>query len=339
MIKFNNRTEETVGLDIGTYSIKVISLLKEAGENVLTAYNIKKISPDNKKIKAEEVIRETFDEIDIHPETVNLSISGPDVIVRFINLPKMNKDQLTSALSYEAEKYIPFNIDEVVLDSIILGDAPEAGQMRVLLAAAKRDHIEEKVKLLDKLGLSVNLIDADPFAIFNAFTEFNVPEKEEASAFLDLGHSYFDVLVSVGKDPCFMRQIQIGGKDFTKEVYGHLGLEPKEIELLKIPNKEQTEEEKMKTPATAVLDDLIKELQLSFGYFENRYNKSIANIYCSGGLSSQQKVVDYLGEKLGISMKKWNPAESIKLSENILREDLSTVSSQLAVSLGLALRG
>ncbi|MFH1552649.1 MAG: type IV pilus assembly protein PilM [Candidatus Omnitrophota bacterium] len=337
MFKLGKTKEESVGLDIGSYSVKVAAIRKEAGENTLTAYDIKKIPLDQKDIKVEYRIREALDEINLHPDTVNLSISGPDVIVRFINLPKMNREQLQNAMVFEAEKYIPFNISEVVLDFIILGNAPEAGQMRVLLAAAKRETVESRVKVIEDLNMTVNAMDINPFAVFNAFTESYPLSGDDGNAFLDLGHSGTDVLVSIGEIPCFMRQIQIGGKDVADAICHNLSVSQEKAEEYKVglggPDKEAI------TQATVpILDDLITEVQLSFGYFENRYNKGVSNIYCSGGMIFQEGVADYLTKKLGIQVKKWNPVEGIGISENLSREDIDSVASQLAVSIGLALR-
>ena len=99
-------------------------------------------------------------------------------------------------------------------------------------------------------------------------------------------------------------------------------------------NKEETE-----NAIQTVLDDLIKEMQFSFGYVENRYNKSINSIFASGGLTYQKYVIPYLSEKVGVPLKKWNPTEGIELAEHLSKDDLDLVSSELAVAIGLALRG
>jgi Tfp pilus assembly PilM family ATPase len=104
MIKFGRRVQEVVGLDIGSYSIKVVSLKQENENNILTGYNVKQIPPETKSSDLEKLVKETLEEVDLHPGDVNLSVSGPNVIVRFIDLPKMNKEQLGSALAFEAEK-------------------------------------------------------------------------------------------------------------------------------------------------------------------------------------------------------------------------------------------
>jgi type IV pilus assembly protein PilM len=343
MMNFGNKNmkEETVGLDIGSHSIKVVSAEAGPGKKILTAYNIKNVPIGENKKKVEDLVREALDEIDIHPKEVNLFISGPDVIVRFINLPKMSKDQLKSALSFEAEKYIPFNVSEVVLDSLILGDAPEEGQMRVLLAAVKREAVTGMIEMIESLGMTINLIDTDPFAIFNAFNATNPEfgEEKKGIAFLDLGHSQTNILISIGNVPCFMRQIQIGGRDIDEAIAKNMSISIEKAMECRLGGCKGEDAESVKKTTLLILDELVKEMHLSYGYFENRYNVKVEDVYCSGGMAYQDGVLKYLSDKLGLSAKKWNPVDSVDLSENISKEDIDSVAMQLAVSLGLALRG
>ncbi len=340
MINFNfggKKKEESVGLDIGSYSVKVVSMGKESGRNILSAYNIKRIPVGQKGSKIENVIKETLDEIELHPESINLSISGPDVIVRFINLPKMSKQQLEGALSFEAEKYIPFDINEVVLDSIILGEGTESGQMQVLLAAAKRELVESVVHTAEKLDMAVNLLDISPFAVFNAFANSNQPDAESGTAFLHIGHSQTDVLVSIGGVPSFMRQIQIGGRDVTAAICKGMSISPEKAEESKLGIGD-VDKDALLGATTPVLEDMIKEVQLSMGYFENRYNKNVKEVFCSGGMIYQAGVIEFLVEKLGIEVKQWNPIKGLDVTDTISREDVDSVAAQLAVSIGLAIR-
>ncbi|MFQ5952368.1 MAG: type IV pilus assembly protein PilM [Candidatus Omnitrophota bacterium] len=337
-MRLGKRIQETVGLDIGSYSIKVVSLKKENEVSILTGYNVKNIPLDAKSSDTERLIREALEEIDLHPTEVNLGISGPNVIVRFVDLPKMNKDQLSSALSFEAEKYIPFNINEVVMDFIILGDAAEAGQMRVLIAAAKRELIDSRVSLLDNLGIGVDVMDIDSFSNFNAFVASNPDIEEKGNAFLEFGHSESNVLISIGKDPCFMRQIQIGGRDIAKAISKDMGISVEKAEDLKL-HADQISGERVRQSSFTVLEEIMKEMQLSFGYFENRYNTAVSNIFCSGGMIFQEGVMEYFETKTELNVQKWSPIKGVEVAEVLSRQDIDLVGSQLSVSIGLALRG
>ncbi|MFH1799007.1 MAG: type IV pilus assembly protein PilM [Candidatus Omnitrophota bacterium] len=342
MTHYKSGKNESVGLDIGSYSVKVTSIEKQKNEkNKLTTYNVKKIPFDSKDFNLESCIHQTLSEVGLCPETLNLAVSGPDVIVRFINLPKMTRDQLGNALVFEAEKHIPFNINEVVLDSLILGDAGEEGQMRVLLAAAKRETITPIISTIKKLGIVVNVMDTNPLAMFNAFTTTQPKVEREGYVLFDFGYAQTDMLISAGDLPCFMREIPIGSKNITEAICQELNVSKVKAEEYKrgLIERAGEESEKVKQITRSILDELVEEIQLSFGYFENRHDMKISHNYCAGGMIYQDGVVEYISEKIGTQMEKWDPTRGIELAENISREDIDSVSSELAVSIGLALRG
>ncbi|MFH1877572.1 MAG: type IV pilus assembly protein PilM [Candidatus Omnitrophota bacterium] len=339
MFRFGRKTEEAIGLDIGTSSIKIAAIKAVGESNILTGYNIKKIPyVTNHQIDLKDYIAQTFEEIDMHPAEVNLGVSGAGVIVRSVDFPKMNREQLGNALNFEAEKYIPFNIDEVVMDFVIMGDNAEGTKMNVLLAAVKRDLVDSRVKLMERLGISINIMDVDSLASFNAFQMSN-QENNAENAFFHFGYSQTEVLISVGKWPAFIRQIQIGGKDIYAAVSKELDAPPDKAEAMMAEPGMGKEKERIIKASAPVLEDIIRETQLSLGYFENRYNKSVADIYCSGGMVSNEFFMNYLSEKTGLVLKKWDPVAGVKLADHILMEDLSRVGAQLTVGVGLALRG
>lgn len=337
MLKNKKTINETVGIDIGNHSVKIVSISKSAEIATLTAYHIKQLLAKKDPSGIKDTIKSMLDEVNIFPETVNLSLSGPDIIVRFINLPKMRKDQLENALAYEAEKYIPFNVNEVILDSIILGDIAGRGQMKVLLAAGKRDFILERVKIMEELGIGVGIMDVTPFAMYNAFINSHEVPPDKVCAFLNIGSVQTDVLIFTGDIPCFTRQIQLGGKNITDILMAELSLAEAEAEKKKI-YPEESDKETVRRAASRVMKDLIEELHLSFGYFENRYNKKVDTIYCTGGSVTQDDMVSLLEEHIGTNVKKWDPIGEIKLAETISEQDIVKISSQLAIAIGLALR-
>jgi type IV pilus assembly protein PilM len=332
------REEAAVGIDIGSHSLKIVAMSGASGKRTLTAYNIKNLSLLAEKHDIRSRISEALGEIDLAPSGVNLSISGPDVIVRFITLPKMTKEQLDGALVFEAEKYIPFNTSEVVLDCVILGDAQAEGNMRVLLAAAKRKPIEAMVAELDALGIAVNVMDINAFAVLNAFTSSGHTFSEKAVALLDIGHTHTDFLISIDNAPCFMRQIQLGGRDIDVIIARNLSVDMEKAQEYKMGIGE-FDKEVVNQAALQILDDIVKEIQLSFGYFENTSAMTVDNIYCSGGMVYRPGVLEYLSGKLGIDVKKWDPFAGAKTADIISLEDLNSISSRLAVGVGLALRG
>jgi len=337
MIKSDSNRLRSVGLDIGTYSIKLVVLEDPRDKKTLIALNEKRISPEADFDEKTNAIREMFKEMDFHPNEVNLSIFGPEAIVRFVNFPKMSRGQLEDALEYEAEKYIPFNLNEVIMDVIILDVVRETEQMSVILAAAKKNAVESLMKVCKDLNIKIGIVDMDPFAMFNAFLDADPDQTDQTRALLNFGHSRTDILVANEKKPVFIRQIPIGGKDISEAIGRDLSIESREAEKCKLSRSEEGEEKALKA-AFSVVDRLIKEIQLSFSYFESRQEKKIGEIYCSGGAIEREGILEYLNEKLNVEIKKWNPIETVKISENIFRKDVNSSVSQFAVSIGLALR-
>jgi type IV pilus assembly protein PilM len=334
----SGKDNRAVGIDIGSYSVKAAVMNGSRENPFLEAYNIRNIPSIAEKTDIAKEVKVTLEEIDVKPNSVNLSVFGPEVIVRFITLPKMTKEQLNAALIFEAEKYIPFNIREVVLDSIVLGDAQDQGQMKVLLAAAKRGYIESLAGIFSDLGIQVNFVDVTAFAGFNAFMASSQVTSEKVVALLEIGHSQTTLLISIDGAPFFVRQIHIGGKDVDLLVAKTLSVTAEKASEYK-KGVGDFDREDVNACLKKVLDGIIREIQLSFGYFEGTCNRHIEGIYCSGGMTYTPGALEYLSEKIGSDIKKWDPLRGMKISDNLSRQDLDSVSSSLAVSVGLAIRG
>ncbi len=337
MTKSDDKGVQSVGLDIGTYSIKLAAAKDARDKKILIALIEKKISPEADLDEKTNVIREMFKEMGFYPSEVNLSMFGPDAIVRFVNFPKMSRAQLEDALGYEAEKYIPFNINEVIMDVAISDSIRKTEQMRVILAAAKKSAVEGLMKICKNLNLEIGIIDVDPFAMFNAFLTGRSVQTDETCALFNFGHSRTDILVADGKEPVFIRQIPIAGKEISLAIAREEAIEFDAAEEHKVSRTEENSK-KVLQATFSVLDRLIKEIQLSFSYFESRQGKKIGEIYCSGGMIEQDGVLEYLNEKLCVQIKKWDPLDTVEISEDIFRNDANSPVSQFAVCMGLVLR-
>lgn len=164
------KKEFHIGLDIGTRLIKGAEVLSEGNTRKLTKFNFVEIESPFNREKIAAGLKSFLEGFQPATRDVNISLSAPSAIVRFINMPKMKKEDLNNSLRFEAEKYIPFNVKEVLIDASILEDnLEEKNQMRVLLAAAKKDVVNSRIDMLKEIGLSVAVIDIDSFACFNAF--------------------------------------------------------------------------------------------------------------------------------------------------------------------------
>ncbi len=326
----------SVGLDLGSSSLKTIAIEKTSQGAKLLSFNIKDRLPEKEK-KLTDQIQELFKEIKLRPTAMNISVPGQDTIVRFVDFPKMEKKDLANALSFEAEKYIPFDLDQVYMDHVILSEDEKTGQMKVLLAAAKKDPVDQLLRVAQKLDIIIGVIDSDPFATFNAFSYLNDLSGGVGYAFLDMGDAHVDILLSDGGEPGLIRQVKVGMADFRKAISKKLSVpETKAAQLLfNMPKDHKNDLGQVFRP---VIASLVKEVKMSLSYFENKHSCVVENVFVSGGLSNQKDILQLIQTALDSELKVWDPFEKVELSKKVAREEVQYVSSQLAVSLGLALR-
>ena len=277
---------------------------------------------------------------------VNISVSGPSTIIRYLSFPNMSDNDLKNALKFEAQKHIPFSIDEVNLDGYILREGLPDNKMQVLLAAVKKEFLSKRIKIIQDAGINVNIVDIDSVALINAFN-FNYFQEEEEKreenqkaqtlALLNIGAYMSNLNILEGRIPCLSRDIQIAGNNFTQKLADILGIDFKSAEGLKC-NPAQDRLDKIVMAIESVLSNLAQEIRASFDYYENQNASSVAKIFLSGGGSLFTGLKDMLANLMATEVQYWDPLRKISLAEGIDSEKLKAVSSQLAITVGLALR-
>ena len=163
-----SRTQRILGLDIGANSVKGVELAKTGDRFTVTGYAQQEIAAVG---TLRDAILAVIREGRFKSKQVVSSVSGRSVIVRYINTPFMKTEDLKNSMRFEADKYIPFDVNEVILDCVPLDSEPskEAGEMRVVLVAVKKEVVDEHVRLLQEAGLFPYIVDVDCFALGNAF--------------------------------------------------------------------------------------------------------------------------------------------------------------------------
>jgi type IV pilus assembly protein PilM len=327
-----SKAKPGVGLDIGTHSVKVIEISDRTVPLELLKFGIEYF----KESAPLESIKRALEKADVHSREVNISVSGPSTVVRYIYLPMMKKEEVSNAIKFEAEKHILFPIDEVILDWQLLNEEPQTNRIRILLVAAKKDFIEERVKLVEDAGLTPQLIDIDAFALINTF-QVNVSlGAEETAVLLNIGAGKTCVDILKGNNLYFTRDIMIAGNEITNNLAEKSGLEFSKAEELKCNPGERSKEVLEKVQP--VLEILVNELHLSFDYYESQFERSIDKVYLSGGSSNLQGLDGFLSQALGVEMQILNPVKLLQINPNLNQVELSKIVNQLGVATGLALK-
>jgi type IV pilus assembly protein PilM len=334
--KLSKRAENRIGIDIGSYAIKIVELSREKDNLRIKNFAYEKVEDPGSKDSLMQAIKRAVDRANILNKEVNIAVAGPSVVVRFVELPRMSENELKAAIPFEAEKYIPFNIEEVVIDhQLLIPRLGEENKMLVLLVAAKKDLINERLSILNEAGLSVGILDVVSCANFNAFLMGRKRKKEEITALIDIGAKETDIDIIDEDALYFTRSIQLGGSDITKVLSDALSMDLNSAENIKINPGKTSEVSAIINP---VLNNIIDEIRLSFSYYENQSGKSIEKVYLAGGSSKVINFREMFNENLGIEIVPWDPTEGMELDPTIDAQLITSIKDQLGVAVGLALR-
>ena len=238
------KPKNVVGLDIGSSAVKAVEL-KPAGKGYrVVAFGHEPVPADSIVDGAiidagavADAIRRVFDgKKGFKTKEVCASLSGNAVIVKKITLPVMTPSELDDSISWEAEQYIPFDIQDVNLDYQILdpGTGPDSrGSMEVLLVAAKKEKIGDYTSVIAQAGRTPVVVDVDAFALQNAYEANYGLDPREVVVLMNAGASAVNINILQGDQSVFTRDISIGGNAYTEAVQKELDLPFESAEQVK----------------------------------------------------------------------------------------------------------
>ena len=329
-----------VGLDIGTSCIKAIELTREKYDHVITGYAQIDVPQEASR---QEAIAELMAAANFRTKRVATAVSGKNVVFRYITMPEMSDDKLTQAVRLEADKYIPFDVEDVELGAQRLEVVPGDGgldEMQVLLIAAKKDVVGDHGRMLTELGLEPIAVGVDGFALGNAWElgDLSNPGLQEPGrtvALVDIGAVKTSINILRDNITCFAREVPIGGHDLTNAISRRVGVELAQAEDLKRDPGDQLAV--VQEAIAQTLEDLGNEVNLSFDFFENQFDGEVQEVWLTGGTSLLPLLEEHFEKIFEKRTKTWNPVEGLKVkADNVDVETLNQLSPQLAVAVGLA---
>src|SRR3989454_10289878 len=272
-----------------------------------------------------------------------LPIPGTPVIVKKIPLPPMPAEELDKQIKFEAEQYIPFDINDVYLDFHILSQEEQSsaaqGEMEVLLVATKKDKLNDYANAVREAGLTPKVVDVDAFAVENMYcVNFDV-SPAELTANVNIGASVMNINILKGGVSAFTRDIAIGGNRYSERIQQDLGLSLEDAEAAKKGQLPDVNADALHQAVATVDEELATEISRSFDYFRTTSPEDIARIVLCGGCSKIKSLPVKISEHLGIETSVANPFK--KLDTSALKkshEDIERIAPEAAVVVGLALR-
>lgn len=379
---FLTRTRQVVGLDIGSHAIKMVVLRAAKGELPfeLTHFGVAELPEESivdGSVAEPDAVAQTIaallEQHKVRGKLVATSISGNAVIVRRVSMARKDPEELRESLPWEAEEYIPFDVDEVDLDFAILGEDEEQDSMDVVLVAAKRDRVDEFVDVIERAKRTAAVMDLDAFAVQNAF-EFSYPERQfEDIAILNLGASVINMAVLEEGRPAFWRDIAIGMRQYTQALQRHFMLDELDAEDLlhrvsradaHAAGQEATDPDRglagfsgegeagadledaaadprVREVIGQISDRIVAEVKKTFDFYETQaMREHFDAVFLAGGGAHISDLARKLEERLGWPVERLDPLRRVQIPDSSFDPEYVWENGPRAtVALGLALRG
>jgi type IV pilus assembly protein PilM len=345
MISLLRRGKTSVGLDIGSGFVKVVEIDHSGAEPVLSRVAHAPLMADA-IVDGEvmdphvvvETVRSVFESLDLKPRSLVTGVGGRDVIIKKIQMDRMEEADAREVIRWEAEQYVPFDMENVQLDFEILDPMGPGLQMNVLLVAAKREVVDHKVNLLRDAGLQPRVVDVDAFALHNAF-EYNYPEAMQGTvALVNVGHEITNVNVLQQGAPVLTREIPFGSRRLREDLRRLHNLSAEAADEVVEGRSGRAEEyrkvlDEGSTELAVGIERAVAFLSISDG------EGSVGRIYLCGGSAGVPGLKESIAEHLGIPVTVANPLQRLRAKPEVGgRFPLDELAPMLMLAVGLALR-
>jgi len=344
---FRKRKKQVVGCDIGSSAVKLVELkpLKNGEFQLLHAASAE-LSPEAivdgaimDSSLVVEALSHLISENNIRNQFFGTSLSGHSVIIKRIPLPSMTEAELSESIQWEAEQYIPFDINDVNLDYVVLGESG-GDTMDVLLVAVKKDRIADYTSVIVQAGKQPALVDVDVFALQNAY-EINYGVPSETVALVNVGASVMNINVVHQGASVFWRDVAFGGNQYTEAIQRELNLPREDAERLK--RGERVGEHSLQNVLgilNSVSEDLAAELQKTVDFFVATSSVDrLDRLVLAGGSAQVLNLDEVLKDRFQVAVEVMNPFRNIRYSESEFDPEwINRHAPAMSVAVGLAVR-
>ncbi|HEY8156876.1 MAG TPA: type IV pilus assembly protein PilM, partial [Myxococcota bacterium] len=345
-------SKSVVGLDIGSSSVKAVELSRRGRSKEFELTHLGVASMPAEAIvqgaflnssAIVEGIREAIEKAKIRTKNVAAAVSGHSVIVKKVSLPAMTRDELDEQIRWEAEQYIPFDVNEVNLDFQILNGGGGEGQMEVLLVAAKKDLVDDYVQVIREAGLIPATIDVAAFAVENAFEANYEVRPDEVVALVNIGAQVVNINIISNGAPAFTRDITTAGNQYTEEIQKALSISFEEAERIKLGGRrsESSQEvvpQEVESAMRSVTETVIGEISRSLDFFSaTSADSRIERIVLCGGGASVAGLQAGFQARSGGKVEIMDPLARMIPNSKFEATYLDEVAPALGVGVGLAL--
>lgn len=353
---FRKSVKKHLGIDIGTASLKVVELEAIGGRAKLSTYgsidlpiDIIKASGRETIVQISNALKELIKAAGVTADRATSALPGFAVFTTVIDLPKMPETELSSAIKYEAEKYIPSPIEDVVLDWEVVGEqeaeiAVKGGERqkavmsRILLTAASKNLVSRYMEIFKNAGLVLESLETEAVALVRAL----VGEDRSPCLTIDMGATATDICLVEDGSPRLTRSIDLGGNAVTRSIAKSLNIRVERAQQFKKDFGLKGQgigglEEKVPQAIRSIVDEIVKEIRQACNLFYNKGGRRIEKVILAGGGAKLTGLSVYLNSLLGVPVYLGNPWARVLYPEE-LKPLLLDLGPDFAGAVGLAMR-
>ncbi|MBI4415120.1 MAG: type IV pilus assembly protein PilM [Candidatus Kerfeldbacteria bacterium] len=348
------RKQSFLGIDIGTSSIKAVELKNEAGRPKLVTYGyieqqsdlVKSDSPQA-QARLLATIKHLVQQAGVTTDKVVAALPSFAVFTSIISLPVMSEKDLLAAVRWEAKKFVPMPLDEMILDWRVIKEpeTPQAQQqlgvkkrakdLKILLTAAPKNLVKRYVDLFKAADMQLVSLETESFALERSL----IGNDPSPIMVIDIGAIATDISVISHGIPLLNRSIDVGGETITKSIMNSLNIDVDRAEQFKRDFGMGTSDGNQQIPKTIefVIGSIINETRYCLNLYQGQGQQTVEKVILAGGSSFLPSLPDYLARVLNLKVFIGDPwARVIYPIE--LKSALQEIGPRFAVAIGLAMR-
>ena len=323
-----------LGLDISSTSVKLLELSRSGGKYRVESYGVEPL-PEN------AVVEKNISDVEGVGEAIQRLVERAKTKVKIAAVAVAGSAVITKTIEMSA--YIPYPLDEVLLDFEVRGVSPRSEeQVEVLLAACRKENVEMRQAALELGGLAAKVVDIEAHCMQRAFNLVREQfvgdgDSEKIIAIVDVGATMTTLSVLTDNGTPYTREQLFGGKQLTEEIQRRYSLSVEEAGLAKKQGglPDDYESEVLQPFKEAVVQQVTRSLQ--FFYSSSAYD-DVDHIILAGGTASIDGLADMVSAKLGTPASMANPFVNMSLSSKVNEVNLNNDAPALMIACGLAMR-
>lgn len=336
-----------LGLDIGSSSIKVAELdVSKSGAKLV---NFGMIQTPPNSINGGDIadvnslavaVKTVCAEIKAKRKNAAVGMFGTAVIVKKITIPRIDMKLVSEQVKWEAEQYIPFDVNSISLAHHVINPKSDAETMDILLIAAQNELVAEYYQLVQNADLKMGVLDVSAFALANVF-EFNYGRSSGAVGLLNLGSAITTFVVVANGEVVFCRDMPIGGQNYTNDIHKEMGVSLPEAESLKLSAASGgAVPDEVHSVLSSTTEIITEEIRNSFDFFAGSSGGlNVSQVYYTGGAAATPGLIRNLTQATRLNLEWLNPFLRVTSgNKKISTMYLDQITPFCAVAFGLGMR-